>query len=59
MATGLPHSVSIHGTSATDGAQSFAVVNLGTINHARSDNISGELLSVISALLTITDTGIW
>jgi len=39
MASGsLPHTLHIHGTSATNDGQSFAGLNLGTINYAKSDN---------------------
>jgi hypothetical protein len=35
--------LSIHGTSTTNGGQGFAGVNLGTINYARSENKSGTV----------------
>jgi len=39
MASGsLPHTLHTHGTSATNGGQSFAGLNLGTVNYAKSDN---------------------
>lgn len=57
MASGsLPQSVSIHGTSATDKGQSFAGINLGTINYAGSDNRSGKAHRAAFALLVIANT---
>ncbi|RYO00277.1 Vegetative incompatibility protein [Alternaria tenuissima] len=41
MASGaLPHSLHVQGTSATNGGQTFAGLNLGTINYASSDKNS-------------------
>ena len=41
MASGFsPHSLDIHGTSATNGGQVFAGINLGTIGYGHSDNSS-------------------
>jgi hypothetical protein len=37
----LPHHLAIHNTSATDGGQSFAGINLGTITYAPSETASG------------------
>lgn len=59
MATGsLPHSLFIHGTSATDGGQAFAGVNLGTINYARSNNNPSRVHWTPLSLLIIADTAI-
>jgi len=33
----LPHHLAIHNTTATDGGQSFAGINLGTITYAPSE----------------------
>lgn len=60
MATGpLPHSIFIHGTYTTDGAQSFAGLNLGTINYARSDNNPSRVHWLPLALFTVANTAIW
>jgi hypothetical protein len=41
MASGaLPHSLHVHGTSATNGGQTFAGINTGTINYADSNILS-------------------
>ncbi|KAF2686545.1 hypothetical protein K458DRAFT_415891 [Lentithecium fluviatile CBS 122367] len=50
----LPHSLHIHGTSATNGGQSFAGLNLGTINYARNDN-GASLNEVLKSLPTAKD----
>jgi hypothetical protein len=47
MASGsLPHSLHVNGTSATNGGQTFAGLNLGTINYANSDNPSCKYIIV-------------
>lgn len=39
----LPNSLSIQGTSATDGGQGFAGINLGTIHYASHEAYSGTV----------------
>ncbi|PVH97942.1 putative WD-repeat protein [Periconia macrospinosa] len=50
----LPHSLHSHGTSATNGGQSFAGLNLGTINYVKSDN-GASLNEVLKSLPTAKD----
>ncbi|RYN76415.1 hypothetical protein AA0119_g13576, partial [Alternaria tenuissima] len=55
MASGaLPHSLHVHGTSATNGGQTFAGINIGTINYANS-NTPSSLSDTLHALPTATD----
>ncbi|KAF2016553.1 hypothetical protein BU24DRAFT_481180 [Aaosphaeria arxii CBS 175.79] len=51
----LPHSLNIHGISATDGAQIFAGINLGTVNYAPSKKESLALNEVLDTLPVAKD----
>jgi len=42
----LPHHLAIHNTSATDGSQSFAGINLGTITYAPNETTSSEYFAI-------------
>lgn len=47
----VPHHLAIHNTTATDGGQSFAGINLGTINYAPSEITSSEQFVIEAAVI--------
>ncbi|PZD22955.1 AAA-16 domain containing protein [Pyrenophora tritici-repentis] len=50
----LPHSLHVNGTSANNGGQTFAGINVGTINYANSNNPS-SLDDALNSLPTARD----
>ena len=54
MASGSwPHHLAIHNTSATEGGQNFAGVNLGTINYANGEDRSSKHLGFKVFMMTL------
>jgi hypothetical protein len=48
----LPHHLAIHNTNAIDGSQTFAGINLGTINYAPSETTSSEQFGIQTVMIT-------